>query len=115
MLYVADRIGREERDLDSLRTPDGLEHRRSRSRWRWSRACPGRAPPSAPGCSAGFTREAAARFSFLLSIPAVVLSGVYELKDVGSGTYGVGPTIVATVLAFVTGYASIVLAPALPR
>ena len=59
------------------------------------------------GLFLGFTRESAARFSFLLSIPAVVLSGIYELKDIGSGTYGVGPTIVATVLAFVTGYAAI--------
>ena len=36
-----------------------------------------------------------------------MLSGVYELKDVGSGSYGIGPTIVATALAFVTGYAAI--------
>ena len=32
---------------------------------------------------------------------------MYELKDVGSGSYGIGPTIVATALAFVTGYAAI--------
>ena len=40
-----------------------------------------------------------------------MLSGLYELKDVVNGTaegaVGVGPTAVATVLAFVTGYASI--------
>jgi undecaprenyl-diphosphatase len=36
-----------------------------------------------------------------------VLSGVYELKDAGSGSYGVGATVVATVLAFVVGYAAI--------
>ncbi len=30
----------------------------------------------------GLTREAALRFSFLLSIPAVLISGLYELKDV---------------------------------
>lgn len=60
------------------------------------------------GLFLGYTREAAARFSFLLSIPAVVLSGVFSLKDVGDGSaVGVGPTIVATVVSFVVGYAAI--------
>jgi undecaprenyl-diphosphatase len=63
------------------------------------------------GLFLGFDRVAAARFSFLLSIPAVVLSGLYELKDVVNGTaeggVGVAPTAVATLLAFVTGYISI--------
>jgi undecaprenyl-diphosphatase len=40
-----------------------------------------------------------------------VLSGLYELKDVvngsAEGSAGLGPTAVATVLAFITGYASI--------
>ena len=49
------------------------------------------------GLFAGFDRTAAARFSFLLSIPAVVLSGLFELKEIG-GEDGasVGATIVAT-------------------
>jgi undecaprenyl-diphosphatase len=63
------------------------------------------------GLLLGFDRVSAARFSFLLSIPAVVLSGLYELKDVvggsAEGAVGIGPTAVATVLAFITGYASI--------
>jgi undecaprenyl-diphosphatase len=63
------------------------------------------------GLLLGFDRVSAARFSFLLSVPAVVLSGLYELKDVVNGTaegaVGVAPTAVATVLAFITGYASI--------
>jgi undecaprenyl-diphosphatase len=65
------------------------------------------------GLLLGFDRVSAARFSFLLSVPAVVLSGLYELKDVVNGTaegaVGIGPTAVATVLAFITGYASIAL------
>jgi undecaprenyl-diphosphatase len=65
------------------------------------------------GLFLGFDRVAAARFSFLLSIPAVVLSGLFELRDVVSGTAegaaGVGETAIATVLAFVVGYASIAL------
>src|SRR3954469_8821766 len=60
------------------------------------------------GLFLGLDRVAAARYSFLLSVPAVVLSGLYELKDVGGhGGYGTGPTIIATLLAFVVGYAAI--------
>ena len=56
----------------------------------------------------GFNRAAAARFSFLLSVPAVVLSGLYQLRDVGGeGAVGFVPTAVATVFAFVSGYAAI--------
>jgi len=60
------------------------------------------------GLFLGFTRDAAARFSFLLSIPAVVLSGIFSLRDVGGGDgVPLGPTIVATVVSFVVGYAAI--------
>lgn len=62
------------------------------------------------GLIMGLNREAAARFSFLLSIPAIVLSGLYGLTDLlgaDSGTVGIGPLIVATIAAFVVGYASI--------
>ena len=55
-----------------------------------------------------FDRTSAARYSFLLSIPAVVLSGLFELRKVGeSGGAGAVPTAIATLLAFVVGYASI--------
>ncbi|HEY3021660.1 MAG TPA: undecaprenyl-diphosphatase UppP, partial [Solirubrobacteraceae bacterium] len=51
------------------------------------------------GLFAGLNRAAAARYSFLLSVPAVVLSGLFELKDVGEGNgAGPAPTIIATVL-----------------
>ncbi|MFG3662132.1 undecaprenyl-diphosphate phosphatase [Streptomyces sp. NPDC047706] len=60
------------------------------------------------GLFMGFTREAAARYSFLLAIPAVIASGGYELKDALEGDHVTwGPTIFATVVAFVTGYAVI--------
>ncbi|WP_175324707.1 undecaprenyl-diphosphate phosphatase [Frankia sp. Cppng1_Ct_nod] len=60
------------------------------------------------GLLIGLTREAAARYSFLLSIPAVVLSGLLELGKIGDGGgVGAAPTFLATVLAFIVGYASI--------
>ncbi|WP_371672928.1 undecaprenyl-diphosphate phosphatase [Streptomyces sp. NBC_00289] len=60
------------------------------------------------GLLMGYKREAAARYSFLLAIPAVLASGLFELKDaVGSDHVSWGPTIFATVIAFVSGYAVI--------
>ena len=60
------------------------------------------------GLFRNFDREAAARYSFLLSVPAVVLSGLFELKDVGGeGSVGFAPTLIATIAAFITGYAAI--------
>ncbi|MFJ2558106.1 MULTISPECIES: undecaprenyl-diphosphate phosphatase [unclassified Streptomyces] len=59
------------------------------------------------GLLMGYTREAAARYSFLLAIPAVLASGAYELKDAGEGHVSWGPTIFATFIAFAVGYAVI--------
>ncbi|MBK3625133.1 MULTISPECIES: undecaprenyl-diphosphate phosphatase [Streptomyces] len=60
------------------------------------------------GLFMGYKREAAARYSFLLAIPAVLASGVFELKDaVEGGHVAWGPTMFATVIAFASGYAVI--------
>jgi undecaprenyl-diphosphatase len=61
------------------------------------------------GLFLGYTRESAARYSFLLAIPAVVTSGLFELMSIGGDGDAVswGPTILATVIAFVVGYAAI--------
>ncbi|MER7951835.1 undecaprenyl-diphosphate phosphatase [Streptomyces sp. NPDC096079] len=60
------------------------------------------------GLFMGYTREAAARYSFLLAIPAVLASGVFELKDASeSGHISWGPTLFATIVAFAVGYAVI--------
>ncbi|MFJ9809675.1 undecaprenyl-diphosphate phosphatase [Streptomyces sp. NPDC101158] len=60
------------------------------------------------GLLMGYTREAAARYSFLLAIPAVLASGVFELKDATEGGHvSWGPTIFATIIAFGVGYAVI--------
>jgi len=61
------------------------------------------------GLLMGYRREAAARYSFLLAIPAVLVSGVFELRKIGDGEpVDWGPTILATVIAFVVGLAVIV-------
>jgi len=60
------------------------------------------------GLFMGYRREAAARYSFLLAIPAVLASGLFELKDAAEGGHvSWGPTVFATIVAFVTGYAVI--------
>jgi undecaprenyl-diphosphatase len=61
------------------------------------------------GLFVGQTRETAARFSFLLSIPAISASGLLEMKEAihmlpgGSAL----PLVIATVVSGVIGYASI--------
>lgn len=61
------------------------------------------------GLFMGLTRETAARFSFLLSIPAVLASGLLELKDsMGSLTADMmWSYIVGIVVAFLSGYVAI--------
>jgi undecaprenyl-diphosphatase len=60
------------------------------------------------GLFMGYTREAAARYSFLLAIPAVLASGLYELKDAMEKDHvSWGPTVFATIIAFAVGYAVI--------
>ncbi|MFD0195203.1 undecaprenyl-diphosphate phosphatase [Streptomyces albidoflavus] len=59
------------------------------------------------GLLMGYTREAAARYSFLLAVPAVLASGFYELRDAGEGHVAWGQTVFATLVAFVVGYAVI--------
>lgn len=54
----------------------------------------------------GFRRSDAARFSFLLGIPAIAGAGLFELKDAAAGP-GAVPLIIGTATAAVSGYASI--------
>ncbi|MEV6038328.1 undecaprenyl-diphosphate phosphatase [Nonomuraea sp. NPDC052116] len=55
-----------------------------------------------------YRREDAAKYSFLLAIPAVLGSGVYELREIGKGPAPEwGPTILATVISFVVGYLAV--------
>jgi undecaprenyl-diphosphatase len=61
------------------------------------------------GLFAGETRETAARFSFLLSIPAIAASGLLELGEAVEKlpAASAAPLVVATVISGLVGYASI--------
>ncbi|MBC8145470.1 MAG: undecaprenyl-diphosphatase UppP [bacterium] len=61
------------------------------------------------GLFAGLTREAAARFSFLISIPAIAASGLYEFFEVIEHVdrSGLVKLAVATIVSAVSGYAAI--------
>ncbi|MBN4926549.1 undecaprenyl-diphosphate phosphatase [Hoyosella rhizosphaerae] len=64
------------------------------------------------GLAMGLDRYAAARFSFLIAIPAVVASGLFSLPDAinptGTGLSATGmQLIVTTIITFVIGYACI--------
>ena len=61
------------------------------------------------GLFLGLTRETAARFSFLLSIPAVVASGLFEMYRARHdlGNIGLVPLALSTIVAGIVGYATI--------
>ncbi|WP_062347295.1 undecaprenyl-diphosphate phosphatase [Herbidospora yilanensis] len=60
------------------------------------------------GLLLGYRREDAAKYSFLLAIPAVLASGGLELFEIGEGQAPAwGPTILATVISFFVGYAAV--------
>jgi undecaprenyl-diphosphatase len=60
------------------------------------------------GLAMGYTRAAAARYAFLLAIPAVLASGLFEATKIGDdANVSWGPTILATAIAFAVGFAVI--------
>lgn len=108
-LGLADRWGRQQRELNQLSWKHGLLFGVAQA----LALIPGVSRSGGTitaGLLMGYTREAAARFSFLLAIPAVTASGLYQLwgsRDQGI-PLGAGPTALATLVAFVVGYAVIV-------
>lgn len=53
----------------------------------------------------GYSRSAATRYAFLLAIPAVLASGLYEATKIGSDVnVQWGQTILATIIALSIGY-----------
>lgn len=94
--------------LDQLNARDGMLY----GAWQALALVPGMSRSGATmtgGLFLGYDRAAAARYSFLLAIPAVLGSGAYELKEIGGETGQVawGPTILATVVGGLVGYAVI--------
>ncbi len=82
-----------------------------------TRACRGPGATISAGLFLGLDRELAARFGFLLAIPAVFASGLFSLPDafhpVTEGMSATGPQLlVATLIAFVVGFARGGLVPA---
>lgn len=107
VLAVADRLAKNERTLDNLT----WRHAIFLGLWQALALIPGVSRSGATisgGLFMGYRREAAARYAFLLAVPAVMTSGIYKLKDIGDdATAAWGPTILATAIAFVIGYAVI--------
>jgi undecaprenyl-diphosphatase len=109
LLLAAEKVATHRRGLDDLNGRDGVIIGFAQA----AALVPGVSRSGATitaGLFLGLERTAAARYSFLLSVPAVVLSGLFELRHVGDGQHAaVVPTVIATASAFVVGYASIAL------
>lgn len=59
------------------------------------------------GLALGYTRSHSTRFAFLLAIPAVFASGLFELRHGFGGGFDWGTTILSTCVSFVVGIAVI--------
>ena len=106
LLGLADLLGRKTRPLEQLGFRDGILIGLAQMLALIPGVSRSGASTSA-GLALGYTRPAAARFSFLLAIPAVFGSGLYELvHSLGEpdGAYGYAETAVATVVAFAVGF-----------
>lgn len=108
LLTVAERVGRRRKEVADLGLKDALAVGFAQV----LALVPGASRSGSTimgGLFAGETRETAARFSFLLSIPAIAASGLLELfKEVGKLPAGsAAPLVVATVVSGLIGYASI--------
>jgi len=108
LLALAEKVGKRNRGMDQLGVVDALAVGGAQV----LALVPGSSRSGSTimgGLFAGETREAAARFSFLLSIPAIAASGLLELKEalvkVPAGSYAA--LIVATVVSGIVGYVSI--------
>ena len=111
ILGLADHYGKNRLTLKDLNAPHGIWYGLAQS----LALMPGVSRSGATiamGRLLGYSREAALRYSFLLALPAVFGSGLYELKgaiseSTSSQVYSLSQTFVATAVAFVVGYAVI--------
>ncbi|MCX8996763.1 undecaprenyl-diphosphate phosphatase [Rhizobiaceae bacterium BDR2-2] len=109
ILGIADHFGSKYRTLDRLTWKHGILYGFAQA----MALIPGVSRSGgtiSAGLLMGYTREAAARYSFLLAVPAVFGSGFYQLfKSIGrENPVGWLETGLATVIAFVVGYVVIV-------
>ena len=108
ILGYADKVGKSERTLDQLNSKHGLLYGAAQA----LALVPGVSRSGATiamGRFLGYTRDSALRYSFLLALPAVFGSGLYELKDAFSAdaapnVFSISETLAATGVAFVIGY-----------
>jgi undecaprenyl-diphosphatase len=107
LLGAAEKVGHRDRDEEAIDTKDAVAVGTAQA----LALIPGASRSGTTitaGLFRGLTREAAARFSFLLSIPAIVLSGGYEALHHHAGhSPGAGLIGVALVFAFVVGLVAI--------
>jgi undecaprenyl-diphosphatase len=111
ILGIADKYGKTERQLHQLTPMHGVLYGFAQS----LALIPGVSRSGATiamGRFMGYSREAALRYSFLLALPAVFGSGLYELRGALSETasarvFSLPETFMATAIAFVIGYAVI--------
>jgi undecaprenyl-diphosphatase len=105
ILFLADRYGRRQKEVAEVTFNSAVGFGLSQA----LAVIPGVSRSGASisfGLFAGFTRAAAARFSFLIGIPAVLASGLIEFKDSYQmlDANALSGTIVATITSFVVGY-----------
>lgn len=108
ILGAADRYGKSDKSLKDLNISHGILYGLAQS----LALIPGVSRSGATiamGRLLGYNREAALRYSFLLAIPAVFGSGLYEFKkalsdSAGTNVFNMSETLVATIVAFVIGY-----------
>ena len=108
ILGIADKYGKSERSLDQLSTKHGVLYGAAQA----LALIPGVSRSGATiamGRFLGYSREAALRYSFLLALPAVFGSGLYQLKDAFSSdaapnVFSIPETFAATSVAFAVGY-----------
>jgi undecaprenyl-diphosphatase len=110
ILWLADQVGRKVDGVDKVTFPLALVIGLAQS----IALVPGISRAGitiSAGLFAGLTREAAARFSFLMATPIIAGAGVFEARKLLTGEAGVpvqaGPLVVGMVAALVAGLAAI--------
>jgi undecaprenyl-diphosphatase len=111
VIAAAEHFGRKQRPIEELTLKDGILMGSAQA----LALIPGVSRSGgtiSAGLFLGLTREAAARYSFLLAIPAVTAAGLFSLPDAfapaGEGLNASGAQLlVATAISFVIGYVTI--------